>query len=66
MKKRRSLKTLLVVITAIATISEGLTLTWGNEFSSGEEIISDVSDETVPTSEELFSSGISEEGLTEG
>ena len=61
MSKKRSLKMLLVIIMAVATISEGLTLTWGNEFSDGEEIISDAGEETVPVSEELFSSGVSEE-----
>ena len=35
MSKKRSLKMLLVIIMAVATISEGLTLTWGNEFSTG-------------------------------
>lgn len=46
-------------------MGEGLTVTWGNEFSSGEEIVSDVDMETVPASEELFSSGVSEESQTE-
>lgn len=31
MSKKRSLKMLLVIIMAVATISEGLTLTWGND-----------------------------------
>ena len=65
MSKKRSLKMLLVIIMAVATISEGLTLTWGNEFSDGEEIISDAGEETVPVSEELFSSGVSEENSVE-
>ena len=65
MSKKRSLKMLLVIIMAVATISEGLTLTWGNEFSDGEEIISDAGEETVSVSEELFSSGVSEENSVE-
>lgn len=35
MKKKRCLKTILAVIMTMATISEGPTLTWGSEFSSG-------------------------------
>lgn len=62
---RKNLKMLLVAITTVATISEGVTAIWGNEFSSGEEFVSDAAVEEVPEVEGVFTSEISEESSTE-